>query len=88
MAGGERRDGRPLITGHCVTADNKILTRGELGLAARSSQEWYQALERLYQDGESGARMGANGREVVKRYYSVSVNAKALADIFQEVVES
>jgi glycosyltransferase involved in cell wall biosynthesis len=79
--------GLPVIVSP-VGVNEEILTRGELGLAARSSQEWYQALERLYQDGESGARMGANGREVVRRYYSVSVNAQTLADIFHEVIES
>jgi glycosyltransferase involved in cell wall biosynthesis len=79
--------GLPVIVSP-VGVNEEILTRGELGLAARSSQEWYQALERLYQDRESGARMGANGREVVRRYYSVSVNAQTLADIFHEVIES
>jgi glycosyltransferase involved in cell wall biosynthesis len=68
-----------------VGVNAEILARGEVGLPATSSDDWYRALERLYQERELGKRMGLAGRGVVEDHYSVQVNAPKLAEIFREV---
>lgn len=70
-----------------VGVNAEILARGEVGWPAASIDDWYPALERLYEDRELGKRMGLAGRGVVKDHYSVEVNAPKLASIFREVVE-
>lgn len=66
-------------------ANEEILSQGEVGFAARTASDWYEALQRLYQDREMATRMGTVGRTVVEEHYSVERNAKLLANIFQEV---
>ena len=71
-----------------VGVNAEILARGELGFAARSNGDWYEALEHLYETQEAGAQMGSTGRQVVEEYYSVRTNIVKLADIFREVSDS
>jgi glycosyltransferase involved in cell wall biosynthesis len=68
-----------------VGVNSRILGQGEVGLAAASSEEWYDALLGLFEDRSLATRMGAAGREVVLEHYSVSHNVSRLADIFREV---
>jgi len=79
--------GLPVIVSP-VGVNAEILARGALGFAARSNNEWYQALERLYEDREMGNRMGLAGRKVVVEDYSVRTNVLKLAEIFHEVIDS
>ena len=76
--------GLPVIVSP-VGVNAEILARGALGFAAKSTNEWYQALERLYEDREMGNRMGVAGRQVVTEDYSVRTNVVKLAEIFHEV---
>jgi len=68
-----------------VGVNRERLAQGQIGLAATSPGDWYQALERLYQDRALAARMGATGRKVAEDHYSVEKNALLLADIFRQV---
>ncbi len=79
--------GLPVIVSP-VGVNQEILAQNELGFAATSADDWYQALERVYEDRELGARMGSAGRNVVEEHYSVKTNVLKLAKIFQEVVVS
>ena len=79
--------GLPVIVSP-VGVNQEILTHNELGFAANSADDWYQALECLYKDRSSGARMGSAGRKVVDEFYSVKTNVPKLAAIFHEVAES
>ena len=79
--------GLPVIVSS-VGVNQEILARGELGLSANFNDEWYQALERLYDNRELSARMGAAGRRVAEEHYSVKANVVKLASIFREVAES
>jgi glycosyltransferase involved in cell wall biosynthesis len=76
--------GLPVIVSP-VGANEEILSYGEVGFAARTASDWYDALQRLYQDREMATRMGIAGRAIVEEQYSVERNAKLLANIFQEV---
>jgi glycosyltransferase involved in cell wall biosynthesis len=66
----------------------EILGQCQVGFAATSTKEWYDALEALYEDRKLGARMGAAGRRVVEEHYSVKTNVPKLAEIFREVAAS
>jgi len=68
--------------------NEEILSHGEIGFAARTASDWYEAMQRLYQNREMGSRMGKAGRTVVAEHYSVERNAKLLANIFHEVANS
>ena len=68
-----------------VGVNEEILSHGEVGFAARTASDWYEALQRLYQDREMANRMGIVGRTVVEERYSVERNANLLANIFREV---
>jgi glycosyltransferase involved in cell wall biosynthesis len=76
--------GLPVIVSP-VGVNQEILDRGQVGLAASSANEWYEALEHLYRNRQFGLEMGAAGRRVVELHYSVMANAPKLADIFREV---
>ncbi len=69
-----------------VGVNEERFAHDELGFAASSPENWYQALERLYQDRGLGARMGSTGRRVVEEHYSVRTNVRKLANIFEQVV--
>ena len=71
-----------------VGVNAEILSRAELGFAATSPADWFEAFERLYRDRELGKRLGANGRRVVEEHYSVKTNVLKLAEIFREVSQS
>lgn len=71
-----------------VGANQKIFEQGEVGLPARTQQEWLDALRRLHDDASLCARLGAAGRALVEAEYSVERNAAALARVFREVAES
>jgi glycosyltransferase involved in cell wall biosynthesis len=68
-----------------VGVNKEVLKQGAVGLAARTADEWYDALHVLYEDRALGSGMGATGRLLVEQHYSVNRNVVALADIFQEV---
>lgn len=68
-----------------VGVGGEILRRGEVGCAAVTNDDWYNALSRLYDDRELAARLGAAGRTLVEERYSVRRNASVLADIFKQV---
>jgi glycosyltransferase involved in cell wall biosynthesis len=63
----------------------EVLALGQVGLAATSPGDWYQALLRLYQDRELGRRLGRTGRALVESRFSRAVVSKVLADVFNEL---
>lgn len=70
-----------------VGTSGEIMRRAEVGLAATTHGEWYDALCRLYDDRALAARLGANGRRLAESHYSVARHAETLADIFRQVAE-
>ena len=71
-----------------VGANVDVLARDDVGYAARTTEEWLAALERLYRDAQGARAMGQRGLAVVKAEYSVTINAARLAAVFEEVIES
>ena len=59
----------------------EVLGLGEVGFGARSDEEWIESLDLLLSDEGLRTRMGANGRAVVEREFSVNRLVVKLADI-------
>ena len=69
-----------------VGVNQEILGYDEVGFAATSASDWYDALERLFTESDRDRRMGKAGRRVVEEHYSVTANAPKLAEIFRGLV--
>ncbi|HYO62563.1 MAG TPA: glycosyltransferase family 4 protein [Pyrinomonadaceae bacterium] len=70
-----------------VGVGGDIMRRGEVGLAATTRDDWYNALVRLYDDRALASRLGATGRRLAAEHYSVTRHAATLAAIFRQVAE-
>ena len=66
-----------------VGMNREILAKGEIGFAAETEQEWYEALEELYRNWTAQKRMGGAGRKLVEQFYSTETTARELAQIFK-----
>ena len=67
-----------------VGANNEILAKGQAGFAAKSEDEWFEALETIYKDYSLRIKLGNNGRKIVEQYYSITANVSKLADILKK----
>lgn len=68
-----------------VGMNAQVLSQGDVGVAASSPEEWVDALLGLLRDADRLKRMGAEGRVVVQRHYSIDVVARQLAEHFRSV---
>jgi glycosyltransferase involved in cell wall biosynthesis len=66
-----------------VGVNNEILAKGQVGFAAKSEDEWFEALESIYKDHSLRIKLGNNGRKIVEQYYSIEANINKLADILK-----
>jgi glycosyltransferase involved in cell wall biosynthesis len=62
-----------------VGMNNEVLARGTVGFGPASDLEWADCLKWLLDNPERAREMGAIGREVVERYYSLHLLAPRLA---------
>jgi glycosyltransferase involved in cell wall biosynthesis len=67
-----------------IGTNKDVLQQADVGLAAVTANDWYEALRLLFHDRERAAGLGSAGRQLVEDNYSVGKNAAALARIFQE----
>lgn len=70
-----------------VGVGGEILRQGEVGRAAVTNDDWYNALVQLYDDRKLASRLGMAGRTLLEERYSVRRNAASLADIFRQVAD-
>ncbi len=68
-----------------VGMNMELLAGGEIGLGARNTDEWVDALESVLRNPGESRAMGRAGRSVVERDYSLSVLAPKLADTLRTV---
>ena len=68
-----------------VGMNKEILAKGQPGLAAADAEQWFGALEALYNDWNLQKTMGQAGRKIVERFYSADVVADELAKIFKSI---
>lgn len=71
-----------------IGVNKELLQRANVGLAAVTQNQWYEALHLLFSDGERAASLGQAGRELVEAAYSIDKTASVLAEIFTEVARS
>jgi glycosyltransferase involved in cell wall biosynthesis len=76
--------GRPCVVSP-VGMNNEILDQAELGLPARSPDEWKSALCALLADRDLAQRMGEAGRSVASSTYSLRVLAPRLAEVMHRL---
>lgn len=68
-----------------VGVAKEIFEQGEVGIAARDDNDWYEALRQLHHDRELASRLGVTGCKLVEEQFSVHANAPKLAAIIREV---
>jgi glycosyltransferase involved in cell wall biosynthesis len=69
-----------------VAINREILERSPVGLGASTVDEWCDAVMSLGSDSEARSRMGAAGRQLVEREFSVQAAAPLIAEAFLGVV--
>ena len=76
--------GIPVIASS-VGMNAEVMVMDRLGLAAHAQQDWYSALDFFYENRDESVNFGTRGRAVAERYFSRSVIAMKLAQIFKEI---
>ena len=76
--------GLPVIVSP-VGMNRDVLDKADIGLAAGSPDQWYEALVSLYKDRTLGVELGLEGRKVVEQFYNADIIARELADIFKSL---
>ncbi|MEJ2646837.1 MAG: glycosyltransferase [Sedimentisphaerales bacterium] len=78
--------GLPVIVSP-IGMNKDVLSKADIGFAAKSDEEWYHTLETLYKDEQSRTKFGDAGRKVVEQFYSFNTVIPALASIFEAIVK-
>jgi glycosyltransferase involved in cell wall biosynthesis len=68
-----------------VGMNTDVLALGEVGIPARTTDEWYFALEHYYTNRSQAALHGRTGREVILRHFSQRLVAQQIAEVFREL---
>lgn len=68
-----------------VGVNAEVLEMDDCGLSARGEPEWFRAIDRLIKDHELRSRLGASGRILVQRAFSVEHVVPAIADRLRSV---
>jgi len=76
--------GLPVIVSP-VGMNQDVLQKADIGFAAGSSDQWYEALVSLYKDRSLQMKLGLAGRKVVEQFYNADIIARDLADIFKSL---
>ena len=69
-----------------VGMNRDVLQKADIGFAANSPDEWYDALKSLYEDRTLGVKLGSAGRRLVEQFYNADLIAAELARIFKSVL--
>lgn len=76
--------GLPVIVSP-VGMNRDVLQKADIGFAASSPEQWYEALVSLYEEKSHGVELGLAGRKVVEQFYNADIVAGELADIFKSL---
>lgn len=79
--------GLPVIVSP-VGMNRDVLEKADIGFAASSPEQWYEALVSLYNEKSLGVELGLAGRKVVEQFYNADIIARDLADIFKSLFVS
>ncbi len=67
-----------------IGVNKDVLQHADVGVAAATTNDWFESLRLLFNDRERAASLGNAGRRLVEDKYSVRKNAAALAKIFAQ----
>lgn len=67
-----------------VGINKELVLSGKRGFLARNEKEWVSSLSKLIVDFNLRKRMGKEGREFVKKYYSARIIGQKLVKIFRD----
>jgi glycosyltransferase involved in cell wall biosynthesis len=66
-----------------VAVNKTIITPGVNGYWCETEQEWVVCLARLIEDAQLRKAIGANGRAMVEKHYSISSNSENFLSLFR-----
>ncbi len=69
-----------------VGMNKKILEQATVGFGPTNDRDWYDALEFLYKNRDTGIFLGKKGRKLVIEHYSVDVIAPKIARVFNSLL--
>ncbi|HOQ05713.1 MAG TPA: glycosyltransferase family 4 protein [Anaerohalosphaeraceae bacterium] len=69
-----------------VGMNKQVLAKGPAALAARTIDEWVEALETLSRNPSLRQSMGQTGRRIIEEFFSVEILSERLAEIFRLVL--
>jgi len=72
--------GLPVIASP-VGVNKKLVKNGVNGFLANSEEEWIEFLDLLIRDPELRSKMGAEGRKIVEKFYSLEVHGPRVSSI-------
>ena len=78
--------GLPVIASP-VGMNKDVLSKGNIGFAASSNDEWYNALETLNNNKQLRTNFGSVGRMVIEHFYSFETVIPQLTSIFKTIVK-
>ena len=78
--------GLPVIVSP-VGMNNEVLAKGDIGFAATSSDDWYNALETLYNQKSRQDELGHAGRIVVEQNFSAEIIISKLFSILNNAAQ-
>jgi glycosyltransferase involved in cell wall biosynthesis len=76
--------GRPCVVSP-VGMNREVLAQAEIGLAATSCGEWVTALSAILADRAGAEQLGAAGRALVQRRYSLDALTPRLAGLIRDL---
>ena len=62
----------------------EIVHNHENGFLAQNEDEWFKWLKLLIQQADLRKRIGKNGRDLVKREYSLSLHSQKMGNLFSD----
>ncbi len=77
--------GLPVIVSP-VGMNNEVLSKGDIGFAVNSDDDWYNAFDSLYNNSKLQNKLGGKGRLVVEEDFSAEQVSKTLFSILTNIV--
>lgn len=68
-----------------VGMNKEVIKTGNAGIAATNNDQWYQALETLYNDWKLQVELGSAGRKAIENFFSVDIATEKIAQILTSV---
>jgi glycosyltransferase involved in cell wall biosynthesis len=69
-----------------VGMNREVLNQGTVGIPATKDDEWYEAIEHIYQNPSLAKKMGREGREIITDKYDRKIVTARIASIFRSII--